>query len=92
MGVGTRKDGAKPSISTHIPGGVRVGVHSHHFLTSPILQKHVPVLETMEGLVPSLGGDRSFPKVRVLCSEKEPSGKIRFFPNQGLAACHSVLP
>lgn len=48
-----RKDGAKPSISTRIPGGVRAGAHSHHFLVSRILQKQAPVLETLEGSVPS---------------------------------------
>lgn len=39
-----RKDGAKPSVSTSIPGGVRAGVHSHHFLMSSVLQKLAPVL------------------------------------------------
>lgn len=44
MGVGMRKDGAKPSVSTCITGGVRAGVHSHHFLMSSVLQKLAPVL------------------------------------------------
>lgn len=49
--VGMRKDGAKPSISNHIPRRARAGVHSHHILTSPILQKWALVLETQEGSV-----------------------------------------
>lgn len=52
VGMSMRKDGAKPSISNHIPGEIRAGIFSQHFLMSPVLQKQAPVLETLEGLVP----------------------------------------
>lgn len=93
-GSGHEEGWGKPSASACIPGGIRAGVHSHHFLMSSVLQKLAPVLGNLGGISVkpssvetdlSLGAEHSVQRNSL-------QGNKIFFPSHVLETWHHVPP